>query len=257
MILPISKNFYIRQKKEKPIIIQMIRGVDRLKIKHANNEGVTQALDLLEQAVKESEKTKSQIDLSDLNLKSLFVHLEGKNKKRANLEDLILMFSNLKASCYSLYKANLDGVMLDLANLEEANLEKASLKRAKLFGVFLNNANLKKADLSEANLIEADLIGANLKKAKLYKTNLVWADLSNANLKKANLVGARLERTNFSCANLKMVDLTDANLSNANFKGADLREAFIYKHGRQIIGQKLKSLLIEEFNVQVDKDTKS
>ncbi len=256
MLLPISKNFYIRQKKEKPTIIQIIRDVDRLKIKHANNEGVNEALDLLERAVQKSEKTKSQIDLSNLNLKSLFVHLEGKNKKRANLEDLILMFSNSKASRYSLYKANLGGVMLDLANLEDANLEEAGLKRAKLFGVFLNSANLKKTDLSEASLMEADLIGANLKKAKLYKTNLVWADLSNANLKKANLLGAKLERANFSCANLKMVDLTDANLTNANLKGADLREAFIYKHGRQVTDQKLKSLLIEEFNVQVDKDTR-
>lgn len=236
--------------------VQALTDLAWLRMKHANNDGVIQALALLEQAVRKSEETKNPIDLNKVDLRSLFVHLEGNNKGRASLEKLILMLSGQITSHYSLYKANLDGAMLDLANLEDADLEKATLKRAKLFGVFLNKANLKGANLTEASLVEADLIGTNLRKAKLYKTNLAWANLTKANLNRASLVGARLEQANFYKANLKRADLTDANLTRVNLNGANLKGAYVYRHGKQITGKELKLFLIEEFNVQVDKDTK-
>ena len=88
------------------------------------------------------------------------------------------------------------------ANLQGAVLQKADLWRANLQGAVLQKADLQGADLQGADLWRANLQGAVLQKAKL-----LGADLRGADLQEANLQGA---------------DLRGANLQGADLRGADL-----------------------------------
>ena len=86
----------------------------------------------------------------------LWIQSDGKQGKRANLQD-----------------AYLHG-----AHLQDANLQDADLRGANLRGADLEDANLQDANLRGANLEDADLEGANLQDAK-FTTNLKkvrWLD---------------------------------------------------------------------------------
>ena len=82
------------------------------------------------------------------------------------------------------------------ANLNRANLYRADLGGANLCVADLNRANLYRADLGGANLCGADLGGANLGRANLGRANLCGADLGRANLCEADLDEANLD---YSC----------------------------------------------------------
>ncbi len=88
----------------------------------------------------------------------LWLGSDGKQGKRANLED-----------------AYLEG-----ANLEGANLEDAYLMDAGLYGANLQGANLHGAGLQGANLQDANLQGANLQDAHLRLASLRNASLQGA-----------------------------------------------------------------------------
>jgi uncharacterized protein YjbI with pentapeptide repeats len=62
--------------------------------------------------------------------------------------------------------------------------------RADLQGAVLNGANLSHAILRDANLFLAELHGTNLRNADLSGANLKWADLRSADLSFADLTGA-------------------------------------------------------------------
>jgi len=81
------------------------------------------------------------------------------------------------------------GVQLEGGLLEDANLIYAQLGAARLVGANLSNANLAHANFTSANLAGATLTGATLTGA-----NLTRANLSGTNLAQAKLQGARVTR---------------------------------------------------------------
>lgn len=138
---------------------------------------------------------------------------------------------------------NLEGIILN-----EANLCKTNLSCANLFDANLSKANLTKANLSCANLFDADLSDANLFDADLTNAQLPDADLKNANLKQANLSEANLNLAHLSHAILTEsiltnADLNDAVLSHADLTQADLRGANLFQSDLSntiLCGAKLK-----------------
>ena len=104
-------------------------------------------------------------------------------------------------------RANLEGKILEYANLNEANLEGANLTNTKLNSANLNGANLNKANLE----------GAQLKRAKLENAQLQGANLNEAILQEAQLQGANLTGANLTGANLFIANLTGANLTGTKY----------------------------------------
>ncbi|OGH00018.1 MAG: hypothetical protein A2426_08530 [Candidatus Lambdaproteobacteria bacterium RIFOXYC1_FULL_56_13] len=100
-------------------------------------------------------------DLSAANLKGLF--LAKAKLEEANLSD-----------------ANLDGAQLSKAQLGKANLAGASLKGAFLGGADLTLADLSDSDLSRTQFYNAKLLGTKLTGAQVYHTEFDLADLGDA-----------------------------------------------------------------------------
>ena len=111
-----------------------------------------------------------------------------------------------------LYRANLNGV-----NLSEASLDQAFFYHANLSGASLEGASLYRARLDEANLD-----GASLVRTRFTQASFDRASLEGANLSGASLEGANLREANLEGANLREANLREANLEGANLKGANL-----------------------------------
>ncbi|MCH9029763.1 MAG: toll/interleukin-1 receptor domain-containing protein, partial [Bacteroidetes bacterium] len=116
-----------------------------------------------------------------------------------------------------LREANLNGLILDDADLGSSDLRQANLSNTKLIH----------ADLRSANLADAKLKGATLSAADLRGADLSYADLSEANLYGARIDGVNFIGTNLSNANLKSAELDGANFINANLSKADLSKTTV------------------------------
>lgn len=99
-----------------------------------------------------------------------------------------------------LEKVDLDGALLDSANLQ---------------GTYFDQTAMKRVDLSSANLSQATLINVQMERAELQDTNLYCAILSRTTLR-----GARLEDAVLNYADLRGVDFTTAKADRADFEGA-------------------------------------
>lgn len=104
--------------------------------------------------------------------------------------------------------------------LVEANLRGVNLKGANLDEVCLVKADFQGANLERANLREAELIGANLSYANLSGAFLLEANLNHANLTKASLQQTKLIETRALAANFTEVVLTGACLHNWHINNA-------------------------------------
>ncbi|GDX35663.1 hypothetical protein LBMAG18_01740 [Alphaproteobacteria bacterium] len=141
-------------------------------------------------------------------------------------------------------KANLQGIWLHGAKLEEANLEEANLQ-----GVSLQGADLSGANLYKANLQESYLQGAILQEANLQKTNL-----ERANLQEANLIVMQLQEADLSMANLRKTNLIFSNLQGADLNKTDFREAKFRQTNfkKAIIGLINEKITLEEVLLNPD-----
>ena len=119
-------------------------------------------------------------------------------------------------------RANLKGVILELADLTGANLTGANLSRANLKG-----AHLGDADLTRANLQDCDLSGAHLEGALLEQATLARANLSQCIAPGALFARADLSATRLDTADLTSADFTGALLENTIMVGAVLAHACI------------------------------
>jgi hypothetical protein len=90
-------------------------------------------------------------------------------------------------------------------SLSQANLEGMNLNEA-----YLQDANLSFCKFAMADLSEANLTRANLQEADLYKANLTGADLWMATLADANLLETNLTNCLMGQSNLCNVDLSNA-----------------------------------------------
>ncbi len=120
-------------------------------------------------------------------------------------------------------------VHLEKCAIYRANLNYVRFNGANLKGIFLILAKLHKTDFREADLSESDLSRADLSVADLRAANLKGANLSSSCLSKANLREADLHLTTLKNADLTEADLTTSKnitleqiLTAQNFEAAKL-----------------------------------
>jgi uncharacterized protein YjbI with pentapeptide repeats len=99
------------------------------------------------------------------------------------------------------------------------------LRGRDLNGAVLDNANLTKADLNNAQLNGVSLLGAQLQAASLYAAQLQGAKLGAAQLQGAVLTSAQLQNASLSSAHLEAAALDDAHLDNAVLTGVHVQSA--------------------------------
>lgn len=122
---------------------------------------------------------------------------------------------------------DLQGAILNGADLSYADLQGAELLGADLQGADLKGANLQKAILQNANLQEADLMHANLQKAELSGANLHEAKLGKADLQEAEIWTANLQGADLKGANLQEADLRGTKLQGADLGGTNFENAYV------------------------------
>lgn len=123
--------------------------------------------------------------------------------------------------------ANLQGAMLQFANLQRVDLNMSNLGRAMLVGADLTMAQLRGINLQEADLVAATFIGADLHGANLQRAAMMRTDLQNANLKEANMHGVALLEATLEGANLVDANLGRAMMVEANLRGAQLQRSVL------------------------------
>jgi len=165
------------------------------------------------------------------------VNLQGAMLEEADLQDIDLAGVDLHGAM--LGEANLQGALLEdadlrdaglrFANLRDAALEGANLQGADLWGVNLENADLTGADLTGVLLGEGILRGADLSRADLRSVDFGKADLTGARLTGADLRGATLSGTILRGAMLDDAQLGDVNLSTCDLTHVALGGATLEK----------------------------
>lgn len=127
---------------------------------------------------------------------------------------------------------NLEGVILNNAQLIQADLSGANLRDAKINDATLIHAKLENADFTGAQLCRTnfsyakiELLGANFNNAMLFQSNFVKASLRNSNFNKADLVAALLVEADFEGGSFIDADFNKAELNKANFRNANLSRA--------------------------------
>jgi uncharacterized protein YjbI with pentapeptide repeats len=135
----------------------------------------------------------------------------------------------LRAQCFVLSRADLEGARLTGAQLQGAELQQAyltgaqlqgaDLSRAQLQGAILMDAQLQGAWLNRADLREALLISANFERLAVTEDGEPGqgpsADLTDANFRSANLSNAQLS----TVTGLRAEMLAGAVLTNAKLPG--------------------------------------
>lgn len=111
-----------------------------------------------------------------------------------------------------------DGFEGPIMGLEGANLQGISLRGANLEDIWFVETNLTRADLFGASLIHASFADAILKEANLFSANLTKAVCHRANFSGAILDQMNATDTSFIDATLNYFEC--AVLARANFQGA-------------------------------------
>ena len=165
--------------------------------------------------------------------------LQGRDLRHANLYNAVLPRLDLRSRRdehsgelidtelrgADLRWAQMQGVLLDEADVGGANLQGAQLQGASLWSTRLEGANLSDAQLQDARLGNARLADASLTRAQLQGAVLSGAGLRGADLTGAQLQGARLDQADLRGANLTGAALQGADLSGAKLEGARVQDA--------------------------------
>ena len=127
-------------------------------------------------------KARFRLDFRNANLHSLdLFNFEGVNLSGARLTDVDLSHVKLPP-CTDLsriresYQANFFKARLNRVSFEAANLQESSFQGSLLIGANLRIADLRRANLSNAVLANADLWGAALRDVKLSGTKFALED---------------------------------------------------------------------------------
>ncbi len=172
----------------------------------------------------------SGTDLSSANLLGTSLVgavLDSVNFSHALVNGAILDTANLN-------QTNWSGTDLrTAASVKTTSLDRAlGFAGADLTGIDLSGASLQNVDFNLSNLDDAKLLGSNLSTALLDLTQLIGADLTGAVLSNADAFGAQMNNATLTNANVTgasflEVSLTGANLSNAHFNNADLTASLV------------------------------
>jgi hypothetical protein len=153
----------------------------------------------------------------------------------ANPEHLELVHSGADATWHwrggrlDLRDAELSGVSLRGAMLDQADLSGARLVGADLTGCRLQEVSLAGAQLIRATLNDAQLGGGRLSGALLCSASLRRAVLGRCDLSGANLAGADLEMANLAHARLAGAVLDRTKLVDAELEGVSGLDAVIHE----------------------------
>ncbi|MEV0110740.1 pentapeptide repeat-containing protein [Nocardia sp. NPDC050799] len=132
--------------------------------------------------------------------------------------------------------ADLSGLFLQGAALNEANLRGVRVIEADLYQSWLRYANLDGADLSRSDLRKVQATGCSGVGVVLNGAQLQGASFDDADLRYAFLRGANLHSASFSDANLTGADLRDCNLGSTDFDGCRLANALLSNARGKIFG---------------------
>ena len=126
-----------------------------------------------------------------------------------------------------LNEADLAGADLTGASFTDADLVQANFSEAVLIGAVMNTANMLRVDARNANLSGANLqiahaAEANFSGANLTGAHLTGIDMHDADLFGAILIGATMDTAGLNGTDLRDACLTCANLTLTNFRGANL-----------------------------------
>ena len=138
----------------------------------------------------------------------------------AGVELIVDQERNVEDTPYDIHGlegADLRGINLCGANLQNVILERANLTEANLFG-----ACLARADLSDAIAIKANLCSANLSRSGCQRADFTNADLSLVNAVVTSFAGA------------KFGFIENAVLASANFKGSNISKDTLCRYGNLI-----------------------
>jgi len=96
-------------------------------------------------------------------------------------------------------------------------------------GSNLQGAVLDYAELTAVNLNGANLTGASLVNVGMYGVQLQNGNLSETDMQLAYLGYAYFQGTDFTNADLRLTSLKRSDVAGANFSGADLRGAYLFQ----------------------------
>jgi len=168
----------------------------------------------------------------------------------ADLQGGLLEGANLFEAVFE--SADFSGARLEGAFLRHARLESAIFRFAMLQGADLAFAQLEGAVFSGAQMESALLHGADMERVVLSGAKMGRADLSQTNMQKADLSFAQLERANFSFAQMQGADLTGAQLEGAILDGVRMKGAVL--NGSHLVGfvDRLTLLQFSNLNAAVN-----
>ncbi|MEU3732997.1 pentapeptide repeat-containing protein [Streptomyces sp. NPDC033538] len=138
-----------------------------------------------------ADQADSLLDVSALDLSR--ADLSGTDLAMGLLCETVLRDAKLVGT--DLYRAHLEGALLDRADLSSAWLAKAELDEASLRGTILDGANLGSAGLYEVDARSARFTSAGLNGASLVGTRLEGADLSHASVRETSFKAVIDEHT--------------------------------------------------------------
>ena len=98
-----------------------------------------------------------------------------------------------------------------------ADLRGINLRRAKLENVNLRGADMRGADMSESRLYGADMSGADMGGVNFNSAGMYNINLRNVNLRGADMTDAYLRGADMRGANMIGVSLKNANIRGAKF----------------------------------------
>jgi Pentapeptide repeats (8 copies) len=191
----------------------------------------------------ERELLVSAMDVIRARTLSILRRFENDPERKTSVIRFLIEADIISKLKLDLSDVNLNGAILNFADLSGAKLRQADLSGANLKGANLNNANLSGANLRDANLSRVNLNGAMLNFADLSGANLNFAHLRSANFISAKLNFTDLSGADLSAANLRDADINNADLNNAELIGAKLHRANLLNAHNLTVNQMITAKL--------------
>ena len=179
--------------------------------------------------VESAGETGKQLDLSDMDMRSL---------KTLKMEKLTAIRAvGTKFLGMNLYKIQLQSAVLDGSDFRNCDAEEADFRGSSFIGANLSHSVMKNIEASPL-MFGGEGGGKRFSPCNFENAKLRYTDLSGAQLKSAVFKGADLSYADLSGANLSGVDFTDANMTGVNLDGADTEGATIPQPDKPVFQMK-------------------
>jgi uncharacterized protein YjbI with pentapeptide repeats len=167
-------------------------------------------------------------------------NLEGVDLTGASLQEIDFNFTDLTNA--KLPQANLTGAILEVSKLNGTDLTKAILHKADLAFTHLTKTKFPGADLTSAYLGAVTTDGVDFTGAHFDHSELAFADFTGGNLTGATFPGADLGFAAYTLNQLRVANLQGAVFDGQTFYGSDL-------HGIDFSGASMKKTVFKDVTV--------